>query len=241
MYELLLTNSSFKRIFIMASLKFQKSALIVSSAAVLALLSVATQAQSANDSAELLIEGQISTATCILSMGDPQSSGAGKKTVNLGTYKAADFTATAAGGNIGPTKDIVFRVKAPDGVNDCNLNGAAFWDLGINISATNYETVTGITVLKSTATSGQSSTGVGVKLTTSVGPSVTTGIGNIVNFAAGNGSYGTLLSGNGASAPAVPASNAIAVTAQMVKTAAALTAPGAGVFTHSIPLNVWYK
>jgi type 1 fimbria pilin len=215
----------------MASFSFQKSALKVSFLAALLTLSVATQAQSANDFGELLIEGQISASTCILSMGDPQATGAGKKTVNLGTYKATDYTATAAGGNIGGTKDTVFRVKNADGVTDCTLGGLGLWDLGINISATNYETVDGITVLKSTATSGQSSTGVGVKLTTSVGPAVTKGTTNVVNFAAGNGSYGTLLSGNSASTPAVTATNAIAVTAQMVKTAAAAVAPGVGVFT----------
>ena len=61
----------------MASLKFQKSALTVSFSAALLSLSVATQAQSANDFGELLIEGQISTSTCVLSMGDNQATGAG--------------------------------------------------------------------------------------------------------------------------------------------------------------------
>jgi type 1 fimbria pilin len=226
----------------MASLKFQKSALTVSFSAALLSLSVATQAQAVNDFGELLIEGQISTSTCVLSMGDNQATGAGKKTVNLGTYKAADFTSTAVGTNIGAAQSTVLRVKGPDGVTDCALGGAGFWDVGINISNANYETLsTGVTVLKSTATSGIAATGVGVKLTTSTGTAVLTGSTNILNFAAGNGSYGTLLSGGAASAPALTSANAIAVTAQMVKTFAAATAPTAGVFTQSIPLNVWYK
>jgi hypothetical protein len=95
--------------------------------------------------------------------------------------------------------------------------------------------------LKSTATSGIAATGVGVKLTTSTGTTVLTGVTTILDFAKGNGSYGTLLSGGTASAPALTSANAIAVTAQMVKTFAAATAPTAGVFTQSIPLNVWYK
>jgi len=226
----------------MANFNFQKSALSISSAAVLTLLSVATQAQSANDFGELLIEGQISTSTCVLSMGDNQATGAGKKTVNLGTYKAADFTSTAIGTDIGSPQSTVLRVKGPDGVTDCALGGKGFWDVGINISNANYETLsTGVTVLKSTATSGIAATGVGVKLTTSTGTTVFTGVTNILDFAKGNGSYGTLLSGGSASAPALTSANAIAVTAQMVKTFAAATAPTAGVFTQSIPLNVWYK
>jgi len=225
----------------MANFNFQKTASSISSAAVLTLLSVATQAQAVNDFGELLIEGQISTSTCVLSMGDNQATGAGKKTVNLGTYKAADFTATAIGANIGPAQSTVLRVKGPDGVTDCALGGSGFWDVGINISNANYETISGITVLKSTATSGIAATGVGVKLTTSTGTTVLTGVTNILDFAKGNGSYGTLLSGGTASAPALTSANAIAVTAQMVKTFAAATAPTAGVFTQSIPLNVWYK
>ena len=225
----------------MANFNFQKTASSISSAAVLTLLSVATQAQAVNDFGELLIEGQISTSTCVLSMGDNQATGAGKKTVNSGTYKAADFTATAIGANIGPAQSTVLRVKGPDGVTDCALGGLGFWDVGINISNANYETISGITVLKSTATSGIAATGVGVKLTTSTGTTVLTGVTNILDFAKGNGSYGTLLSGGTASAPALTSANAIAVTAQMVKTFAAATAPTAGVFTQSIPLNVWYK
>jgi type 1 fimbria pilin len=224
----------------MANFNFQKSALAISSAAALTLLSLASQAQAVNDFGEMLIEGQISTCTCVLSLGDAQSTGAGKKTINLGTYKAADFTSTAIGTDIGPPKTTVLRVKGPDGITDCTLGGLGFWDVGIYI--TNFETLsTGVTVLKSTAASGIAATGVGVKLTTSTGTTVVTGTTNVINFGVGNGNYGTLLSGGTASAPALTSANAIAVTAQMVKTFAAATAPTAGVFTHSIPLNVWYK
>ena len=221
----------------MANFKFQKSALAISSAAALSLLTVATQAQSANDYGELLIEGQISTTTCVLNLGDPQSTGANKKTMNLGTYTATVASAVTAGGNIGPAQTTILSVKNADGSQCTAGAGNSLWDVGININATNYETVGSTTVLKSTAPSGTAATGVGVKLSTSTGASVTLGE-NAVNFASGNATYGTLLSGNASSAPAVAFANSIAVTAQMVRANGAVAA---GVFTHSIPLNVWYK
>jgi hypothetical protein len=238
MYELLLTNSSFKRIFIMASFSFQKSATTVSFLAALLSLSVATQAQAVNDFGELLIEGQISNTTCVLQLGDPQSTGAGKKTMNLGTFSTSVAGAGAAGSgaSIGTAQSIVLSLKAADGTA-CTFTNAANWDVGINISPTNYETVSGVTVLKSTAASGQAA-GVGVKISTTKGAVGTIAGLTAVNFAAGNGTYGTLLSG-AASSPGVLPAEVIALTAQMVRgNAAAVTA---GVFTHSIPMNVWYK
>jgi len=237
MYELLFQNSSFKRIFIMASFNFQKSALAISLTSALTLLSVASQAQSANDFGELLIEGQISNTTCVLSLGDPQSTGANKKTMNLGTYTVATASAVTPGGNIGTAQSAVLKVTNADGSTCTFGSGNTLWDVGINISSNNYETVAGGTVLKSTAASGTAATGVNVKLSTSTGATVTSG-SNQVNFAAGNSTYGTLLSSNAATAPAVIPANVIAVTAQMVRGNGTV---GAGVFTHSIPLNVWYK
>ena len=54
----------------MANFNFQKSALAISLTSALTLLSVASQAQSANDFGELLIEGQISNTTCVLNLGE---------------------------------------------------------------------------------------------------------------------------------------------------------------------------
>ena len=225
----------------MASLKFQKSALTVSFLAALLSLSVATQAQAVNDFGELLIEGQISNTTCVLQLGDPQSTGAGKKTMNLGTYSTlvAGAAAAGSGASIGPAQSIVLSVKAADGTA-CSFSGATNWDVGINISPTNYETTTtgSFTVLKSTAASGVAATGVGVKISTTKGAVGTLAGLTAVNFANGNGSYGTLLSG-AASSPGVLPAEVIALTAQMVRGNAAAVTPG--VFTHSIPMNVWYK
>jgi len=217
----------------MASLKFQKSALTISSAAVLTLLSVATQAQAVNDFGDLLIEGQISATSCVLSLGDPQSTGANKKTMNLGTYTVTAASAVNAGAVFGTAQSMVLSLKSADGTA-CALAGAAGWDVGINISPTNFETVGIFTILKSTAASGNAATGVGVRISTAKNALV--GI-TALNFASGNGSYGTLLN-PGAVIPALLSADTIALTAQMARTSGV---PGVGVFTHSIPMNVWYK
>jgi len=221
----------------MASLKFQKSALAISFSTALLSMFVATPAQSANDAGELLLQGSITFTTCVLSLGDPQSTGAGKKTMNFGSFTVASTSGIGLGGNIGAAQTAVLRVQNGDGTQCTAGAGNSLWDVGININATNYETVSGVTVLKSTAVSGTAATGVGVKLLTAVGTSVTVGT-TAVDFTQGNATYGTLLSSNGASAPAVAFTDGIAVTAQMVKANGAV---GAGSFSHSIPLNVWYQ
>jgi hypothetical protein len=221
----------------MASLKFQKSALTVSFSAALLSLSVATQAQSTNDFGELLIEGQISQATCVLSLGDPQSTGANKKTMNLGSYQASVASSLAAGTVFGTAQTTVLALRNSAGDLCALVSPASFkWDVGINISASNYETpAADVTVLKSTAASGIAAKGVGVRLFTSKNATTGTtalnlGINSTVN-------YGKLLNPN-ATEPTLENSETIAVTAQMARTTGPVTA---GVFTHSIPLNVWYK
>ena len=172
----------------MANFKFQKSALTIAFSAALLSMSVATQAQSANDFGELLIEGQISNTTCALNLGDAQATGANKKTMNLGTYTVAAASAITAGNNIGAAQSTVLSVKNADGTA-CTFTGASNWDVGINVSSTNYETVGTTTILKSTATSGTAATGVGVKLSTTKGAVGTTTGTTAVNFASGNGTY----------------------------------------------------
>jgi type 1 fimbria pilin len=55
-------------------------------------LHLASNAQAANDSGTLIINGQIGASTCVLSMGDGASTASGSKTLSLGT-----FTTSAAG------------------------------------------------------------------------------------------------------------------------------------------------
>jgi len=218
----------------MANFKFQKSALVISCMAALVAL-VVPQAQAANDVGELGVKGQVSNTTCLLSLGDPASTNNNSKTLNMGTYPLA-MAQVVVGTLIGPPQTVILSVKsAADGVSACNL-GAAKWDVGISVDPANYENIGGATVLKNTVAAGGSK-GFSVRLSTSTGAAVTAGA-NAVNFASFNPSYGTLLSGSTVSGPTLSATDLIAVTAQAVKNNDLAVA---GVFSHSIPLNVWYK
>jgi len=218
----------------MANFKFQKSALAISSMAALVAL-LAPQAQAANDVGELDITGQISAATCLLSLGDATATNNNSKTLNLGTFTTAQVIG-AAGTALGSPQTAILSVKAAaDGASACALGGAK-WDVGINIASTNYETIGGATVLKNTASTGAAK-GFSVKLSTSTGTAVTAG-STAVNFASVNNTYGTLLSGSTVSGPTLSATDVIALTAQMISNTFVVIP---GVFSHSIPLNLWYK
>jgi len=208
---------------------FRKPALLT-----LTVLQITAQAQ-ALDSGTLVINGQISSTTCVLNMGDAGSTGSGSKTLNLGTFTTTVANAAGAGGTIGSPQTALFSVKNPDGSN-CTFSGATKWDIGVNIPSTQYTTVSGTTVLLSSGASNIAAN-VGVKISTSIGGSVTTGT-TAVNFANGVAPYGTLLSGS-TSSPGVNPTDTIALTAQMVRTSASTVTAGA--FSTTIPLNVWYK
>lgn len=221
----------------MASLKFQKSALAIAFSAALLSMFVATPAQSANDFGEIIINGQISNTTCLLTLGDGGATGSNSRTINLGTFSIATASAIAIGATLGTAQTAILGLKAADGVSTCTFTGNTRWDVGVNISPENIEDA-GNGVLKNTAAT-NAATGVGVKLLTAVGAVSTTTAGtNAVNFANSSPSYGTLLSGSATSALGVLPAQVIAVTVQMVRATGSV---GAGAFTHSIPLNVWYQ
>jgi hypothetical protein len=239
MYELLIQNSSFQRIFSMASYSFQKSALAVSASAALLALSLANTAQAANDVGQLIINAQISNTTCLLTyVNDGGATAANSKTLNLGTYSVAAASAVAVGGNIGANQRVNLALKAADGVTDCTFNApTALWDVGINIPPANFETISGTTALRNTATA-NAATGVGVTLTSGNSAQGTLPSQTAVNFANATASYGTLLGTPGSTQPNVIPTNWIVLFAQMVRTAGAV---GSGVYTHTIPLNVYYR
>ena len=209
---------------------FRKPALLT-----LTVLQITAQAQ-ALDSGTLVINGQISSATCVLNMGDAGSTGSGSKTLNLGTFTTTVANAAGAGGTIGSPQTALFSVKNPDGSN-CTFSGATKWDIGVNIPSSQFTTVSGTTVLLSSGSASNIAANVGVKISTSTGASVTAGT-TAVNFANGVAPYGTLLSGS-TSSPGVNPTDTIALTAQMVRTSASTVTAGA--FSTTIPLNVWYK
>ena len=206
-------------------------------------LHLATHAQAANDSGTLIINGQISASTCVLSMGDGASTASGSKTLNLG-----NFTTTAAGTTDGvafsPAQSVVFGIQNTNGSGAaCTLGaGNSFWDIGINLSSSQVSSITTganagtNNVLLSGGTSGVAG-GVGVLIKTSTGPAVTTGTTNL-NLLRGGFNGNTLLSGS-ESFPAVLPANKIALTAQFVKVGTG--AATAGSYTATVPLTVWYR
>ena len=202
-------------------------------------LHLATHAQAANDSGTLIINGQISASTCVLSMGDGASTANGSKTLNLGT-----FTTTAAGTTDGVTfgtaQTAVFSILSTAGNGaTCTLGGTnTLWDIGINLSSSQVSSISGgvNSVLLSGGTSGVA-TGVGVLIKTSKGAAVTAGATNL-NLLLGGFNGNTLLSGS-TSFPSVLPSEKIALTAQFVKVGAGTA--GVGAFTATVPLTVWYK
>lgn len=206
---------------------------------------LASFAQAAPDSGTLIINGQISNSTCVLSFGDGASTASGGKTLSLGTFTTA-AAGTTDGATFGSPQSVVFGVQSttvPGSV--CTLgSGNTFWDIGIS-SALLAGQVSSITsganagtnhVLLSSGTSGVA-TGVGVMIKTSTGANVTTGTSNL-NLLLGGYNGNTLLSGS-TSFPAVLPANRIALTAQFVKLGT--TAAGAGSFTQTLPLTVWYR
>ena len=206
-------------------------------------LHLATHAQAANDSGTLIINGQISASTCVLSMGDGVSTANGSKTINLG-----NFTTTNAGTTDGATfsaaQSVVFGIQNTNGSGAvCTLGaGNTFWDIGINLQSSQVSSITTganagtNNVLLSGGTSGVAG-GVGVLIRTSTGPAVTTGTTNL-NLLRGGFNGNTLLSGS-ESFPAVLPANKIALTAQFVKVGTA--AATAGAYTATVPLTVWYR
>jgi len=186
----------------------------------------------------LNITGQISNTTCLLDMGDAGSTGGGSKTMNLGTISLTNAPAGGAGTVFGTAQTVLFSVKSAGGSGSaCAFSGAAKWDIGINVGATEYLWAGGNTLLVSGGTASNVAQNVGVLLKTSWGSSATAGTTNL-NLAAGSATYGVLLSG-GTSSPQAASTDKIALTAQFARTNG--DAPTAGVFSATIPLNVYYK
>ena len=203
-----------------------------------------SNAQAAKDQGTLNINGQISASTCTLDMGDTGSTGAGSKTLNLGTYAAgvANAQGLVAGSTFGNAQTVIFKVTNANGNGtSCTLgDGNTKWDIGISVPSTQYTTVNGQTLLLSGGTPDSVAKNVGVLIKTSVGTEalpVSAGA-TALDLSKGALGYGTLLSGN-TSAPNVEAKGNIALTAQFAKTST--TAATAGAFSASIPLTVWYK
>ena len=202
-------------------------------------LHLASNAQAANDSGTLIINGQIGASTCVLSMGDGASTASGSKTLSLGTFTTS-AAGTTDGATFGAAQSVVFGVQSTSSPGSvCALGaGNSFWDIGIQLLPSQVASAAGGTnnVLLSGGTSGVA-TGVGVLIKTATGTSVTTGTTNL-NLTLGGYLGNTLLSG-ATNAPNVAPTDKIALTAQFVKLGN--TAAGAGAFTATVPLTVFYR
>jgi type 1 fimbria pilin len=203
-------------------------------------LHLASNAQAANDAGTLIINGQISNSTCVLGLGDGGSTSSGSKTLNLGNATSTVANTAGDGGTFGTAQSVVFSIQNPSNSSQpCSLGANnTFWDIGINLSSSQVSSISGGTnsVLLSGGTSGLA-TGVGVLIKTTAGVNPTVGTTNL-DLLRGGYNGNTLLSGS-TSFPGVSPANKIALTAQFVKLGSA--SAGAGAFTATVPLTVWYK
>jgi hypothetical protein len=197
-------------------------------------------AQAANDSGSLTINGQISNTTCVLDLGDGGSTAAGSRTLNLGTYTVSTAAAaTGAGTTFGTPATAIFSLKNANGT-ECTFTNATRWDIGVNLAANQIFSTGSNVLLLSTGASANASQNLGVLLRSSVGANPTVGATNL-NLAQSVAPFGTLLSGSTTTTLGVSGSgNRIALTAQFARTSAT-SAPTAGAFSATIPLNVWYQ
>jgi type 1 fimbria pilin len=147
---------------------------------------------------------------------------------------------TTDGTLFGTPQTAVFSILSTSGSGAvCTLGaGNTLWDIGINLVSSQVSSVAGGTnsVLLSGGTSGVA-TGVGVLIKTSTGAAVTAGTTNL-DLLRGGFNGNTLLSGS-TSFPAVLPANKIALTAQFVKLGT--VAAGAGAYSATVPLTVWYR
>jgi type 1 fimbria pilin len=207
-------------------------------------LHLASHAQAANDSGTLIINGQISNTTCVLSLGDPGSTNGGSKTLNLGNATSTVANTAGEGVTFGTAQTVVFSIQNPSNSSQtCSFgsNNTA-WDIGINLTSSQVSSVAAGTnagvnnALLSSGTSGLA-TGVGVLIKTSFGQNASVGA-TTLNLLRGGFNGNTLLSGS-TSFPQLAASDKLALTAHFVKLGSA--SAGAGAFTATVPLTVWYK
>ena len=191
----------------------------------------------------LNINGQISNTTCVLNLGDTGATSAGNRTINLGTYTTTvAAAATANGGTFGNAQTVLFSLQNATGTSCTSLTTAnQKWDIGINLTSPQIITTsTGTTLLASSGTTGIAEH-IGVLLKSTASSTATVGNTNLKldSTAAAAGGYGLLLSSSSASLPTLGIADRIALTAQFARSNA--STPTAGVFSVTIPLNVYYK
>jgi len=204
------------------------------------------QAQAAlSDSGAVEVNGQISTSTCLLNLGDAGSTGAGSKTLNLGTWSTGQVPSGNAGDVFGTAKSVVMNLADPsDPSKVCSIS--QMWDVGIKVQPNQYTSLGAFGYLNNGAVA-NAAQNLGVVLAAFTSATTTFGTPIKVNLLgpAASPTYGYLLSGNQTPGMGLPSNGVgtggyILLTAQFARTSAT-SAPTPGAFSVTLPLNVWYK
>ena len=228
--------------FIMASFKFQKTVLAVSTTAAMAGMLVGGQAlaQVKNEQGSIDVAVKIITSTCVLALDSTASTTAtaAKKTLDLGSFSVANASSLAATFPLGKGVSVVLSLKESNGTTaGCTaIPTGGKWDVSIDLPASAISTtnLTSNHTLNNTTTTG-AATGIGVRLTraTNTGASGAALIGNKVS------GFGYLLSGS-TTGPNLDPTDTVTVTAEMYRLSNG-DAVAAGTYTASVPLTVLYK
>ena len=227
--------------FIMASFKFQKTVLAVSTTAAMAGMLVGGQAlaQVKNEQGSIDVAVKIITSTCVLALDSTASTTAtaAKKTLDLGSFSVANASSLEATFPLGKGVSVVLSLKESNGTTaGCTALAGAKWDVSIDLPASAISTtnLTSNHTLNNTTTTG-AATGIAVRLTraTNTGAAGAALIGNKVS------GFGYLLSGS-STGPDLNASDTVTVTAEMYRLSNG-DAVAAGTYTASVPLTVLYK
>ena len=214
---------------------FKKTALVVATSAAVLGVHMTSTAQDAT----LNINGQINTASCLLLVGTQQS-GNSVTTMNLGTWQTSAASNTTLGNTFANQQgvSVVFRVVESSNTNaNCNSLATNRWDVGLDLTGLTVVSAGTRTFLASQSTSGvTTATNVGVTFNVATGANPTAGTTplNLLNNAGGG--IGVLASG---STSGVLAAERIALTALFGRSGA--SAPTAGAFSVTLPINLWYR
>jgi len=224
----------------MASFKFQKTVLAVSTTAAMAGMLVNGQAlaQVNTERGSLDVAAKIITSTCVLNLDSTASTSAtaAKKTIDFGSFSLANVSAMSSLTPVANGVSVVLSLKEANGTAGCTAISSGKWDVSIDLPATAYSTtnLSANHTLNNTTTGAGAATGVAARLTkaTNAGGASEALIGNKVP------GFGYLLSGS-TTGPNLNPTDTVTVTAELYRLTTGTLAAGA--YTASVPLTVVYK
>ena len=198
------------------------------------------------DQGSLVLSGTITKTTCVLNFGDAQSTLSGRKTMSFGPIPTSKIPEGLGQGfeNVAPKQTVILSVTNADG-NTCDGVGSGKWDVGVSIDPSRLHSTFGIMLLSDgdrSATPRTFTEEIGILLQTTVNGAVgNNNVSlNIKNYTP-NGGAGTftLLSSASATAPALLATDKLALSAQFVTLTTGPKSPGA--YSTAVALSVFYQ